>query len=98
MPTISGDDCGVGLKFAIRSALELFNRAIENFALGFHALTIARVQMFSQTPRFLLVGRIEQINDGFRCVHATRGVDSRSDAKSKIVRSHLAVIATTRDV
>src|SRR5258708_40172814 len=98
MPSVSGNDCGVRLRGAFRTALKLFNSPVENLSLRFLAFRIALVEMLGQTPCFRLFLRLKQFNDGPRRIHPAGRVNSRSDTKAQIVSGHLAVVATTRDI
>src|SRR5256885_14992080 len=98
MPTIAGNHRGVRLRFTIDSALKFRNGAIEYFAPRFHAFAIARVEMLSQPARFFFFFRIEEFDHRPGRIHSTRSIDPWSNAKAKIVSSHLAIFAATRDI
>ena len=59
MPVIPGDHCCMRLIFAMLARLKFLDRTVEDFALRFHALTIARVEMFGQSSRSFPVSGIE---------------------------------------
>ena len=98
MPTVAGNHRGVRLRFTISPALKFFNSAIENLALRFHALAIARVEMFSQAPRFSFFFRVEELDHRAGCIHAPGSIDPWANPKAEIVGSHLAVFAATGNI
>src|SRR6266567_3003302 len=97
MPSVTGNDRGMGLRFPVRTAFKFIDSAVKDFTLCFHAFAISRIQMLSQTPSFVTVLRIEQLDNCFRCVHATRGIDSWTDAKAKIIGIQPVVFAASSD-
>ena len=54
--------------------------------------------MLCQPSRLFPVAGTEQFDHRARRIHAARRVDSRPDAKAKIVGVHLRAIATTGDI
>src|SRR5436190_12460841 len=75
VPAIARDDCGVTQTQVCATALELFDRPVENLTLCFHALAVPRVEMLSQTTRIFRLCRAEQFDHRARRIHATRGID-----------------------
>src|SRR5215831_7518853 len=98
MPAVSGNYGRVRLDGAIRAVLEFFHGAIKDLALGFHALAIARIEMFRQTARCFLFCRLEQLDDRARGVHSPGSIDPRPDAKPEVVSGHLGVVSATGNV
>src|SRR5688572_2153640 len=98
MPSVTSNYGGITQTEVCAATFKLFHRAIEDLALHLHSLAVARVEMFSQTPRFLSICRIEQIDDGARRVHATGGIYAWADAKAKVVRVHFCAIAATGNI
>src|SRR6476619_6104971 len=76
MPAIARDDCGVAQTQVCATALELFDRPVENLTLGLHAFAVSRVEMFREAARLFLLCGAEQFDHGARRIHATRSIDA----------------------
>src|SRR5215813_3230677 len=98
MPVVTRDYRRMRLMLSIRTGLKFLNRAIEDLALHLHPFTIARIEMLGQTACLFPVPRVEQIDNGARCVHASSRIDSRTNAKAKVVCVDLRAIATTSNI
>src|SRR4030081_1456222 len=91
MTTVAGTYGDMSLHLTIGATFKFFDGAVENFALSFHAFTIACIQMLSQTPGFFFIFGVEKFDHRAGCIHSPGRVDPGSDPKTKIVSSHLAV-------
>src|SRR6266540_2488443 len=96
VPPGAGDDSHVRIGRLGFSALQFSNCELHYLLLNLLSLLVARVEMQSQAPRFVLVPGAEKFHNGARGIHSARSVDSGAKTESDVIGSQTGAITAPR--
>src|SRR5271166_3847151 len=85
------------LRVRYRLQLALLQYAGHDLGFGLLAFLIQRMELFGQRLRFVQIGSQKQADHIAGVRHASRGIDSRGDLKSHLMRAGSVTFPQTRD-
>src|SRR6266498_2822713 len=96
VPPLASDDSHVIIASLGFSAFHFCNCELYYLLLNLLSFLVARVEMKSQAPRFVVVPRAEKLHHSASGIHSARGVDSGAKTESDVIGSQTDAITAPR--